>query len=118
MKDKRSNRVYIAGPMTGLPNYNYDAVHKAAAEWRASGWEVLNPAESFRGRQDLPYRRYMRNALKLVMKAGAIALLPGWENSTGALMEILVATRQEYDFFDAITGDAIEGPKVKVIVAA
>jgi len=110
----RFNRVYIAGPMTGLPNSNYDAFHKATAEWREAGWEVLNPAESFRGRQDLPYERYMRNALKLVMQAGAIALLPGWEKSKGALMEVLVASRQGYEFFDAITGESMPTPDLVV----
>lgn len=113
---KRSNRVYIAGPMSAFKDtdWNYPAFHKAAREWREAGWEVLNPAESFNGRTDLPYRRYMRNALKLVMKAGAIALLPGWETSTGALMEVLVGVRQEYQFFDAITGDAIKTPLMTV----
>lgn len=42
-------RVYIAGPMTGLPEYNFPAFHAAAKAWRDAGWEVLNPAEAFDG---------------------------------------------------------------------
>ena len=39
-------RVYIAGPMTGLPDFNYPAFNAAAAKLRALGLEVLNPAEN------------------------------------------------------------------------
>lgn len=110
MTRARENTVYIAGPMTGLPEFNYPAFHAVAIQWRNCGWTVLNPAESFGGRTDLPYKRYMRNALKLVMKAGAVALLPGWGMSKGACMEVLTAARQEYEFFDALTGKKIPAP--------
>lgn len=113
-KGPRHNRIYIAGPMSAFKDtdWNYPAFNTAARLWRISGWEVLNPAESFNGRTDLPYVRYMRNALKLVMRCGAIALLPGWETSTGACMEVLVAARQEYEFFDALTGVSIPIPNM------
>lgn len=42
-------RLYLAGPMTGLPDFNYPAFHAAAAAWRAAGWTVANPAENFNG---------------------------------------------------------------------
>lgn len=38
-------KVYIAGPMTGLPNHNFEAFNAAAEAWRQAGWEVVNPAE-------------------------------------------------------------------------
>lgn len=38
--------IYLCGPMTGLPEYNYPAFHAAAAELRAQGWRVVNPAEN------------------------------------------------------------------------
>lgn len=108
--------VYIAGPMTGLPEFNYPAFNAAAATWRAHGWAVLNPAESFGGRTDLRYERYMRNAINLVMKARAIALLPGWQDSKGAQMEVLLGVRQGYEFFDARDGRQIPTPNLKVSV--
>jgi hypothetical protein len=37
--------IYIAGPMTGYPNFNFQAFHDAAAKWKALGWKVWNPAE-------------------------------------------------------------------------
>lgn len=75
-------KVYIAGPMTGLPNDNFPAFHKAAAAWRAAGWEVLNPAESFEGARGLPYKHYVEHDINLLKRVDAIALLPGWDAAT------------------------------------
>jgi hypothetical protein len=113
----RRDVIYIAGPMTGIADYNYPAFHEAARAFRKEGWTVLNPAESFGGRQDLEYHQYMHNAVELVNFARAIALLPGWEKSPGALMEVLIGVRQGYEFFDAITGEFIDAPNLKVTVA-
>ena len=38
-------KLYIAGPMTCLPEYNFPAFHSTAAHLRGMGHEVLNPAE-------------------------------------------------------------------------
>ena len=86
-------KVYIAGPMTGYEDFNYPAFHAAAAELRAQGYEVLNPAEHFEGRQDLPYQTYMRGAITALLEAEAIYTLPGWTSSKGAKMEMLIAER-------------------------
>lgn len=39
-------KIYLAGPMSGLPDLNYPAFHAAAAKLRAMGHVVLNPAEN------------------------------------------------------------------------
>lgn len=88
-------RLYLAGPMTGLPEYNFPAFHRAAAAWRAAGWEVCNPAESFNGATDLPYRRYVEHDLDLLRTCDAIAMLPGWDgpNARGSVWERQVAVQ-------------------------
>lgn len=39
-------KVYLSGPMTGYPNFNFPAFNERAAEWRREGWDVFNPAET------------------------------------------------------------------------
>lgn len=94
-------RVYIAGPMTGLPDFNYPAFHAAEAYVRANTeWQVENPARHFGGRQDLPYEQYMREAVRSLTYCDAIMLLSGWEASPGARFELTVARKLGLDVFD------------------
>jgi len=104
-------RVYIAGPMTGIIEYNFPAFHAAAAAWRKEGWEVVSPAEmdeeidGFDAKADkaLSHSHYMRRDLPEVAGCDAIALLPGWEGSKGANNEITVGEMCGLDFYDAQT---------------
>jgi hypothetical protein len=86
-------RVYLSGPMTGLPDCNFPAFHAAAAAWRSMGWDVANPAESFGGDATLPYLTYCRHDVKLLKTCDLIAVLPGWDAPTarGSLWEVAIA---------------------------
>lgn len=79
-------RLYIAGPMTGLPESNYPAFNAAAARLRALGHTVHNPAEN-----PAPacgtWLGYMRMSLRQIADTDAIVVLPGWADSKGALIE-------------------------------
>lgn len=99
--------VYLAGPMTGLPNFNYDAFLKSAIAWRRAGFRVLNPAENYGGDQKRTYPEYIGAALNLLLMAEAIALLPGWERSTGARLELHIAQLRKYPVYDALTRELI-----------
>ena len=83
--------LYLSGPMTGLPNFNYDAFNNAATTLRDLGNHVFNPAECFGGRQDLAKEEYMRADIKAVLEATVVVTLPNWEKSTGAQLEVEVA---------------------------
>ncbi len=86
-------RIYIAGPMTGLPEFNFPAFHAAAKAWRDAGWEVVNPAEEFDGKTDLPYRAYVERDIDRLRTVDAIAMLEGWDgpNARGSVWEREVA---------------------------
>ena len=83
-------RVYIAGPMTGLPDYNYPAFFEAEGKIADTGADVFNPARHGIDPQKT-HEEYMREALLDLCCCDAMVLLPGWENSQGALVEIVAA---------------------------
>lgn len=97
-------RIYISGPMTGLPKHNFPAFHKAAKAWRKAGWDVENPAEAFDGRTDLRYLDYARRDVEVLRTCSAIAMLPGWDAPTarGSIWEHEIATQMlRLPVFDA-----------------
>lgn len=96
-------RVYIAGPMTGIPEFNYPAFNAAAARWREAGFEVINPAENEGGDTSLPYAYYMRQDIGHVLSVDALAVLPGWQSSRGASLEVSIARILDYPVYDADT---------------
>lgn len=80
-------KVYIAGPMTGLPDYNRQAFHDAAGVLQGLGHEPLNPAAIDLGGNAL-WLNYMRATTRLLTQADAVCALPGWEESRGANIEL------------------------------
>jgi Domain of unknown function (DUF4406) len=85
-------RIYIAGPMTGLPDLNFPAFHAEAARLRALGWEVVNPAELNLDPSAL-WADCMRADITALVTCKFIRLLPGWEKSKGATLEAHIAER-------------------------
>ena len=84
--------VYISGPMTGLPDLNFPAFHAAARQLRDLGYTVRNPAEV--GEEPgKTWEDYMRKDIRLLCECDTILLLPGWENSKGAHLELHIAHR-------------------------
>lgn len=86
----RERRVYLAGPMTGLPDLNFPAFHAAAAKLRGQGFHVENPAEH--GVVDgAEWEDYLRYDLARLATCETICLLPGWRASKGARLEAYIA---------------------------
>lgn len=94
-------KVYLAGPMTGLPKWNYPAFFEAEARVRAAGYEPTNPAhihgeslaEALHDAVEDPqtWDHYMRHGIRSLTQCDAICLLAGWETSRGARLEVMVA---------------------------
>lgn len=107
--------LYISGPMTGYPDLNFPAFHYAAAELRAKGFEVVSPAEielpqypkGYKPNDEADRRKmweaFMRADIIEMMKADAVATLPGWEKSDGAVIEVGLAIKLGMDILDAYT---------------
>lgn len=86
-------RVYISGPMTGRPNHNKPAFYAAAALLREAGHIPVNPAEVCAQLGATEWTDCMRADIKALCDCDAIALLPGWEMSQGAQLELHIAHR-------------------------
>jgi hypothetical protein len=101
-------KLYLAGPMRGIPEFNFPAFAAAAAMLRAQGHEVFSPAEKDTQRHGTnigagnatgsieeaaaKHGFSLRVALGedldwICEHAEGIALLPGWEKSSGAKAE-------------------------------
>lgn len=125
MINKLFLRIYIAGPMTGVPQFNFPAFDNARDRWQHRGWEVTSPAdmdreywrEHFGCEFDLDnrdprivaggdiYEEWLRMDVAALARCDAVALLPGWEKSKGVARELLVARALNLPLYDAITGD-------------
>lgn len=87
----RSVSTYIAGPMTGLPEFNYPAFAAAAKVLRDKGVDAVSPAELDDGSTGKSWDYYMRLGLRALLDCDEMVLLPGWEDSRGARLERQVA---------------------------
>lgn len=86
--------LYIAGPMTGYEYFNYPEFRSAEQQLRGAGFDVLNPVSAEQHNTTgapQAWDWYMRHALRMVVDSEGIALLPGWEDSRGACLEVHVA---------------------------
>lgn len=112
-------RIYIAGPMQGVPEFNFPRFNAVAAAFKANGHEVFNPAErdierhggidiskgNNSGTLDKAKSTHgfsLRQALAddtnfICLVANCIVMLPGWEKSNGAQAEhrLAVALQSE-----------------------
>lgn len=97
----RKPRIYIAGPMRGLLDFNYPTFNQYAQAHRNVGWDVENPAE-ISERYGTPEQINADPAMLAAVMAAdlhaletcdAIYLLNGWQNSEGARKELATALR-------------------------
>lgn len=95
-------RVYLSGPMSGLPDENFPAFMAVAAVLRLRGIAVVNPAELNPGvnrpgpnASPREVRSYWHDCIRVDMReltdCDVIVLLPGWQYSDGAHSELSTA---------------------------
>ena len=112
-------KIYLSGPMSDIPNFNFPAFDKAAAHLRSLGHEVFNPADKDRERlgDDFAAKNAAGNIQEatkqgfnlgdaladdcrwICKEAEGIYMLHGWEGSSGAKMEHLLARCMRLKFF-------------------
>ena len=97
-REQRTYRcVYISGPMTGFPAYNIPAFTAAEKMLRERGLDVVNPATLNKKEHVGVWNVCMRNDISHLPRCDAILMLPGWEQSSGAVCERTVAMMLQID---------------------
>lgn len=92
-------RVYLSGPISldgrATPpevEANIQRFHDEHAILAAAGCEVLSPLAN--GLEiDADWSDHMRADIAMLMQADEILLLPNWQHSRGATLELFIATQ-------------------------
>jgi hypothetical protein len=117
-------RVYLCGPMRGHPAWNAAAFDRYAAEWSLEGHTVLSPVVRDR-RQGLDpdtatreqlaakagdwvwMRQVIAEDVEMICGVEALVVLPGWESSTGATVEVALALFLGLPIYSAVSRERI-----------
>lgn len=104
-------KVYLSGPMSGIPQFNIPEFERVTGRLRAMGWEVLSPHEldgvvlndasksadgdidAFEKKTGVTWGDLLARDVKLIADEGVegVVNLAGWEKSRGARLENYVA---------------------------
>ena len=126
--------VYIAGPMTWIPHFNFPAFDAMALSLRQFGIDVVSPAEldnpeiraaALASPDGAPgssgadtWGDFLSRDVKLVADGvGSVAVMIGWEKSRGARLEAFVATLCKKPVYDLRTfaRDDFRSRDVKIV---
>jgi len=120
-----SIKYYLAGQMSGIPQFNFPLFLRVAARLRALGYEIVSPAEiddeedkkdalqSAAGtyeKHKKTWGDFLARDVKLLADGGigGIVFLPGWENSSGAKLEATIGLIKRFEFMR--WDDAVNAP--------
>lgn len=104
-------KLYIAGPMTGIPQFNFPAFDVAAASLRSYGYLVVSPVElddpssraaalsnetgdpeQYNADTGETWGDLLARDVKMIAdEVSGVVALEGWEESRGARLEVFVA---------------------------
>jgi nucleoside 2-deoxyribosyltransferase len=86
--------IYLSGPMTGIELFNHPAFDEAELRLNSQGHNVKSPHRVELEDSETPnWENFMRKDLKMLCDCDTIALLPGWDKSRGATLELFIATQ-------------------------
>lgn len=91
LEDSEVKRYFLSGPMRGIKDHNYPRFQMVADYVRAQGSEVFSPHEAYEGDQSRPLADYYLWNLPSLLESTDVVFLPGWQNSSGARIEYLIA---------------------------
>lgn len=98
---------YISGPIAFMPNKNKEAFDQAAKELMNLNVQYINPLDldeldplpQTDNNHDLNYLNLLRRDITYLMSCDGVVVLPGWEASRGATLEVLLAIKLDMPIF-------------------
>lgn len=103
----KQQRVYMAGPMTGIVDHNFPAFEAAEEALRSDGYEVVSPREL--SISDESYGENLKRDIHELLTCDKIYMLRGWYGSPGASCEHtlarLVGMKVFYEIPEALASD-------------
>jgi hypothetical protein len=89
-------KLYLSGPMTGVKDLNKSAFEEAAKKLRKKGYKVINPHDLDKKEPKRSWEDCLRRDIRYEMGCSAIANLPRWRQSRGALLENYIGKALKY----------------------
>ena len=113
LNPNNTKRIYVAGPMTGIENLNFPEFDRVTKELRADGFVVISPHEHtgpvLGGAEADAYAWVLARDIMLLSECSTVILLDGWEDSTGANLEVAFAkaTTKHIVTYEAYKNDKV-----------
>jgi len=112
---QQGKTIYIAGPISNIPDDNYPAFERAEMLLRSEGFQPVNPHKVFHEADELKnkpgiteaqkqeinkkyWADYLKKDLTEAMECDMVFLLEGWQNSKGAQLEAFVLSKLGKEF--------------------
>jgi hypothetical protein len=79
-RKRKRKTIYIASPMTGIPDLNEHRLNEYEKKWRDAGWDVINPIRFFRRGHIPAVLIAWEVSVKKMMEAKFFTILPECKN--------------------------------------
>lgn len=94
---------YLSGPMSGYPNYNFDAFQRTVDRLRPIGFKIVSPHEVSPPDWSLSEKEIwtvqMAKCREQMALCNAAIMLRGWPESRGALIELDYALEHKWPIY-------------------
>jgi hypothetical protein len=102
-------KLYVSGPITGVPNNNEESFNEATEQLLALGHVPINPLalDDIEGHSP-DWNWNLRRDIKYLMDCDGLCLLTNWELSTGARLEVVIAKSLDYKIYRLSNNELVE----------
>lgn len=90
---------YLCGPMSGYPEHNIPLFKRVTATLREMKMTIVSPVECLEFDPKHTWADYMKADIRELMGCDSMLLLPGYGESKGATLELLLGVWLDYKIY-------------------